>query len=35
MPLPGPAYSITLRIAAPPSATAAGELATAVGQAGG
>lgn len=35
MPLPGPAYSITLRIAAPPSATAAGELAMAVGRAGG
>ncbi len=35
MPVPGPGYSITMRIAAPPSATAAGELTTAVGQAGG
>jgi malate dehydrogenase (oxaloacetate-decarboxylating) len=33
--LPGPGYSITLRIAAPPSATAAGELAMAVVRAGG
>jgi len=32
MPVPGPGYSITMRIAAPPSATAAGELTTAVGQ---
>ena len=35
MPVPGPGYSITMRMAAPPSATAAGELTTAVGQAGG
>ena len=35
MPVPGPGYSITMRIAAPPPATAAGELTTAVGQAGG
>ena len=35
MPVPGPGYSITMRIAAPPSATAAGELTTAVGQDGG
>ena len=35
MPVPGPGYSITMRIAAPPSATAAGELTTAVGRAGG
>jgi malate dehydrogenase (oxaloacetate-decarboxylating) len=35
MPVPGPGYSITMRIAAPPSASAAGELASAVGRAGG
>src|SRR5664280_1486131 len=35
MPVPGPGYSITMRIAAPPFATAAGELTTAVGQDGG
>ncbi|MEO6820938.1 MAG: NAD-dependent malic enzyme [Candidatus Nanopelagicales bacterium] len=32
---PGPGYSITMRIAATPSASAAGDLTTAVGQAGG
>ncbi|HEY5117655.1 MAG TPA: NAD-dependent malic enzyme [Nakamurella sp.] len=35
MPVPGPGYSITMRIAAPRSAIAAGELTTAVGRAGG
>jgi len=35
MAVPGPGYSITMRIAAPPSATAAGDLTTAVGRAGG
>ena len=35
MAMPGPGYSITMRIAAPPSATAAGDLTTAVGRAGG
>jgi malate dehydrogenase (oxaloacetate-decarboxylating) len=35
MAIPGPGYSITMRIAAPPSATAAGDLTTAVGKAGG
>src|SRR5664279_5135856 len=35
MPVPGPGYSITMRIAATRSATAAGELTTAVGRAGG
>jgi len=35
MAVPGPGYSITMRIAAPPSASAAGELTTAVGRAGG
>ncbi len=35
MAVPGPGYSITMRIAAPPSATAAGELTMAVGRAGG
>ncbi|MTD17224.1 NAD-dependent malic enzyme [Nakamurella sp. YIM 132087] len=35
MAMPGPGYSITMRIAAPPSATAAGDLTTAVGKAGG
>jgi malate dehydrogenase (oxaloacetate-decarboxylating) len=35
MAVPGPGYSITMRIAAPPSASAAGDLTTAVGQAGG
>ena len=35
MAVPGPGYSITMRIAAPPSATAAGDLTMAVGRAGG
>jgi len=35
MPVPGPGYSITMRIAAPRSAIAAGELTTEVGRAGG
>jgi malate dehydrogenase (oxaloacetate-decarboxylating) len=35
MPVPGPGYSITVRVEAPPSASAAGDLAAAVGQAGG
>src|SRR5215468_2896436 len=35
MPVPGPGYSITVRLQAPPSATAAGELASAVGMVGG
>jgi malate dehydrogenase (oxaloacetate-decarboxylating) len=35
MALPGPGYSITMRVEAPPSASAAGDLTTAVGQAGG
>jgi malate dehydrogenase (oxaloacetate-decarboxylating) len=35
MAVPGPGYSITMRIAAPPSASAAGDLTTAVGRAGG
>jgi len=35
MPIPGPGYSITMRISAPPSATAAGDLTSAVGRAGG
>ena len=35
MAVPGPGYSITMRIAAPPSATAAGDLTSAVGRAGG
>ncbi len=35
MPVPGPGYSITMRIAAPPSASAAGDLTTEVGRAGG
>ncbi len=35
MSTPGPGYSITMRIVAPPSATAAGELTSAVGRAGG
>ncbi len=35
MAIPGPGYSITMRIAAPPSATAAGDLTSAVGRAGG
>ncbi len=35
MPTPGPGYAITIRIVAPPSATAVGDLTTAVGRAGG
>jgi malate dehydrogenase (oxaloacetate-decarboxylating) len=35
MPVPGPGYSITVRVEAPPSAGAAGDLTTAVGQVGG
>ncbi|OLF09343.1 NAD-dependent malic enzyme [Actinophytocola xinjiangensis] len=35
MPVPGPGYSITIRVEAPPSASAAGDLAAAVGRAGG
>ena len=35
MPVPGPGYSITVRLQAPPSASAAGELTSAVGKLGG
>jgi len=35
MPVPGPGYSITVRVEAPPSAGAAGDLASAIGQVGG
>jgi malate dehydrogenase (oxaloacetate-decarboxylating) len=35
MPVPGPGYSITVRVEAPSSASAAGDLTTAVGKAGG
>jgi len=35
MAVPGPGYSITMRVATAPSATAAGDLTTAVGLAGG
>src|SRR5215470_15252583 len=35
MPVPGPGYSITVRLQAPPSASAAGELTSAVGRVGG
>jgi malate dehydrogenase (oxaloacetate-decarboxylating) len=35
MPVPGPGYSITVRLHAPPSASAAGELTSAVGKVGG
>src|SRR5918997_2569087 len=35
MPVPGPGYSITVRLEAPPSAGAAGDLTTAVGRIGG
>ncbi|WP_027944283.1 NAD-dependent malic enzyme [Amycolatopsis taiwanensis] len=35
MPVPGPGYSITVRVEAPPSASAAGDLTTAVGNVGG
>jgi malate dehydrogenase (oxaloacetate-decarboxylating) len=35
MPVPGPGYSITVRLEAPPSASAAGDLTSAVGKVGG
>ncbi|HVV21001.1 MAG TPA: NAD-dependent malic enzyme [Pseudonocardiaceae bacterium] len=35
MPVPGPGYSITIRVEAPPSASAAGDLASAIGRIGG
>ncbi|RCW43593.1 malate dehydrogenase (oxaloacetate-decarboxylating) [Halopolyspora algeriensis] len=35
MAVPGPGYSITVRVEAPPSASAAGDLTSAVGRAGG
>ncbi|GAA2789940.1 NAD-dependent malic enzyme [Crossiella cryophila] len=35
MPVPGPGYSITVRLEAPPSASAAGDMASAVGRVGG
>ncbi|CAL99909.1 malate dehydrogenase (oxaloacetate-decarboxylating) [Saccharopolyspora erythraea NRRL 2338] len=35
MPVPGPGYSITVRVEAPPSASAAGDLTGSVGRAGG
>ncbi len=35
MPVPGPGYSITVRVEAPASSTAAGDLTTAVGRVGG
>jgi malate dehydrogenase (oxaloacetate-decarboxylating) len=35
MPVPGPGYSITVRVEAPPSASAAGDLTSAAGRAGG
>ncbi|MFB9927147.1 NAD-dependent malic enzyme [Amycolatopsis halotolerans] len=35
MPVPGPGYSITVRVEAPASTTAAGDLTTAVGRVGG
>ncbi|NIH86930.1 malic enzyme-like NAD(P)-binding protein [Amycolatopsis granulosa] len=35
MPVPGPGYSITVRVEAPPSASAAGDLTSAVGRVGG
>ena len=35
MPVPGPGYSITCRVEAPPSTTAAGDLTSAIGRAGG
>jgi malate dehydrogenase (oxaloacetate-decarboxylating) len=34
MPVPGPGYSITIRVEAPPSASAAGDLTSAAGKAG-
>jgi malate dehydrogenase (oxaloacetate-decarboxylating) len=35
VPVPGPGYTITARVSAPPSASAAGDLAAAVGRVGG
>ncbi|MGW5055531.1 malic enzyme-like NAD(P)-binding protein [Actinokineospora sp. NPDC004072] len=35
MPVPGPGYSITIRVDAPPSASVAGDLTSAVGRVGG
>ncbi len=35
MPVPGPGYSITVRVEAPPSTSAAGDLTSAVGRVGG
>ena len=35
MPVPGPGYTITARVSAPPSASAAGDLAAAIGKVGG
>ncbi len=35
MPVPGPGYSITVRLEAPPSASAAGDLTSAIGNVGG
>src|SRR5882762_4021647 len=35
MPVPGPGYSITIRVEAPPSASAAGDLTSAAGRVGG
>src|SRR3981189_2999660 len=35
MPVPGPGYSITVRVEAPSSSSAAGDLTTAVGRVGG
>ena len=35
MPVPGPGYSITIRVEAPPSASAAGDLASAIGRVAG
>src|SRR5437762_9854740 len=35
MPVPGPGYSITVRVEAPASSSAAGDLTTAVGRVGG
>ncbi|GAA4444177.1 NAD-dependent malic enzyme [Actinokineospora soli] len=35
MPVPGPGYSITIRVEAPPSASVAGDLTSAVGRVGG
>jgi malate dehydrogenase (oxaloacetate-decarboxylating) len=35
MPVPGPGYSITIRVETPPSASAAGDLTSAIGRVGG